>query len=734
MNNKITTLLSVFIILTSLLCEAQEKSRSELRKEQKHKQKVDAAYESDSPEFSEIKVPVRYKNHSIVVLAKQIEYSFLYDYASILDESKIIYKEKVRMRIKLQDNAAITAFSEFYFYGDDSKKYIRIIKPDGEKIDLDLSKAIKVTSGVPDHFKSYSLNAGITYKKMAIPNLEVNDILDYSFSTKKTFTDPEVAFVAFPKLIIPIQTSNAILYQKTIFESDKVCLLTTRSVNGAPELQRIPGQDGSTKVGKMYFEVRNQEPTKKEEFDYPLMHIPYIKFQVVYNRGSNRKKLTHYFRPNEQGEIRRTVGIIDIQTEVQRILDKAESSLWIKSYAKGIIKDMAKYNPTVTEKTEYLQKCYYMARTKLHYSNWHSSMSDEQFVRFWQLICEHNNWGIEIGIAYPKAIGKIENITSLYEIDLFVIVDEMTIFNSSSKNKPFKYSPNWVEGTSAYIYSQNESASSKIKRFHINSSSFSENSFREEQKITLDFKTKKAVIIDTIFSTGHCKSYYRKAVFYEEDLYQHHHLLTGIPKKKEKQKRKNRGNKFKLQEIARVNKEKEDKIFRKKTELIKTSLHEDGCTIDSITSFSLIKDGRSELFPERVYSIDFEVNDLIQKVGNNYLFSLGKLIGNYFEVEKRHSVRQNDVYFSYEKTHQLSYRIAIPEGYKPAGVNNLLKRIDNSAMLLEITATTTDKEVIVNYSVSYKASTVKREKWNEVLDVLTSVQDFYESKIMFKKI
>ena len=117
----------------------------------------------------------------------------------------------------------------------------------------------------------------------------------------------------------------------------------------------------------------------------------------------------------------------------------------------------------------------------------------------------------------------------------------------------------------------------------------------------------------------------------------------------------------------------------------------------------------------------------------NYLFQFGPLIGEPFEVTEKNKKRHNDVYFNYAKTHQFFFAITIPKGYKPAGYSKLNKKIDNSAMLYEVKTSIKNKQLIISHTLAYKTNFVKKEKWNEVLEVLTAVQNLYESKIMFKK-
>jgi len=125
-------------------------------------------------------IPDKWKNESAVILYKNKNYDF-HKYAK-----NVTYTTSTRKRIKLLDKSAVKEFSEFSFsdlfkpskkvfvYGIpikiDAKKDknqsvgIKIIKPDGKEIEIDIDKdAIQVDGKT----------------KIAISNLEVGDIIDY---------------------------------------------------------------------------------------------------------------------------------------------------------------------------------------------------------------------------------------------------------------------------------------------------------------------------------------------------------------------------------------------------------------------------------------------------------------------------------------------------------------------------------------------------------------------------
>ena len=116
-------------------------------------------------------VPDKWRNESAVIIYKSEEYSF-HKFGT-----KVTYTMAFRKRVKLQDQAAVTEFSEFSFRERFQSKRglyrnkeatntvgVKVIKPDGSEKEINIDQeAIKVDDK----------------KKIAIPNIEIGDIIDY---------------------------------------------------------------------------------------------------------------------------------------------------------------------------------------------------------------------------------------------------------------------------------------------------------------------------------------------------------------------------------------------------------------------------------------------------------------------------------------------------------------------------------------------------------------------------
>ena len=120
------------------------------------------------------------KKESAVILYQE----FFYDYHKFA--TNVRYTSGIRKRIKLLDKISVDDFSEFSFikkfrvkrgyWGRKGKKFvgIKIIKPNGKVREIEIGKEATQT----DNKKEY---------KIAIPGLEVGDIIDYYVHTVEPF-------------------------------------------------------------------------------------------------------------------------------------------------------------------------------------------------------------------------------------------------------------------------------------------------------------------------------------------------------------------------------------------------------------------------------------------------------------------------------------------------------------------------------------------------------------------
>ena len=136
-------------------------------------------------EFKITAVPEKWKNESAVIIGMKEEYLFKRQVARGKTTAGVNIKEYVHKRIKLQDKNAVEKFSTFYYVtmGGDGKAEYKVIKPDGKEVAIDMKSAIEEEQDVPDIYKPIYYKLKFKSMKIAIPDLEIGDIIDYTINS-----------------------------------------------------------------------------------------------------------------------------------------------------------------------------------------------------------------------------------------------------------------------------------------------------------------------------------------------------------------------------------------------------------------------------------------------------------------------------------------------------------------------------------------------------------------------
>jgi len=153
-------------------------------------------------EFNVTEIPEKWKNESAVIIGQRSEYLFTRAGSGKNLATVVKINEYIHKRIKLQDKNSLEKFSTFFYVtmGRDGKAAYKIIKTSGKDESIDMSTAIEEENEVPDIYRPIFYKLNIRSMKIAIPNLEVGDIIDYT--VRSTFDwDMKTAGIQFTPFI-----------------------------------------------------------------------------------------------------------------------------------------------------------------------------------------------------------------------------------------------------------------------------------------------------------------------------------------------------------------------------------------------------------------------------------------------------------------------------------------------------------------------------------------------------
>src|SRR5690606_28849883 len=170
---------------------------------------------------------------------------------------------------------------------------IKVIKPDGKETIINVSKE------AVDADKE---------KKIAIPNLEIGDIIDYYLHSEEPFKSQlEMGFDPVERTLGDVYP---IMNYKLIFQTENDFFLNFATYNGAPELKEIP----SNKGGERHYEFAAKDIEKNEfpRWFYPLIELPCYKFQVFFARSGKFEKRAEAFLSEKENIVKSTVSKEDV--------------------------------------------------------------------------------------------------------------------------------------------------------------------------------------------------------------------------------------------------------------------------------------------------------------------------------------------------------------------------------------------------------------------------------------
>ena len=676
-------------------------------------------------------IPDKWKNESAVIIYKNEFYNYHKFGASVT------YTSAIRKRIKLQDQAAITEFSEFSFkdkFYSNKGMYasrngtnvigIKIVKSDGKEIEIDVDKNAKEVD---------------KEKKIAIANLEIGDILDFYYYSVEPFKstiefgfDPEES---------PLGDVYPTMDLKLSFDTENDFFVNFNTYNGAPELKEIPTKNS----GERKYELVAKDIDKNEfpRWFYPLAELPCYKFQVFFARSGKFEARADAFLSDKEKVIKKTVTKEDIFNYYdEKFRPNADLGV-INDYLKG---------KTFADDEEKIRDVYYFTRHMFFtqyleaivigkstgtyfftmYKNPIFFENETSFVNYFMAFLKKNNIDYDIIVGTPRYNGSIDDLLIQRNVTVLLRVNTknplyLEYFNPFSSADQFNYN---LENTKAYAL-QVAKGKKVVDAINVNlpSSTLSDNvsKITSDVKISDDFSGLNVKKESSFF--GHLKEseqsdklYYFDYVFEDYKKYGTKSFIEYINNKKAKEKTTNQ-----IDAIVNKMKDQQKEAFKKSTS------DEYGFDIDD-HSLTIKNTGRFGKKSALVYEEDFAIkNNLIKKAGDNYLVEIGKLITAQVEIDKKEKERKNNIYMIYPRSFENEITMEIPAGYTVGGLDKLNKKVENETGGFVSTATIVDNKLVIKTNKYYKNYYEPNTNWNKMIQFLDAAYQFTQEKILLKK-
>ncbi|MCB0397602.1 MAG: DUF3857 domain-containing protein [Flavobacteriales bacterium] len=727
-------LISSTLIIFAITVSAQERPRSDAEK----KAAADLYFSKDDQDFSAVKGPDQWAGESAIILAQQVTYSYL------KKGRKGIIEEAVRRRIKLQDKSAVENFSEYYFYSFNAVG-VRITKSDGSIVEPDLSKAVPENEGRPGTFASPTTEN--IEMKLAIPNLEVGDILDYYEASKHT-TKLKNRSLEYDPHIATLEKDYPILMQRHKFIVDRDFHLAFASTNGAPQImQGPPGLDAKGKVNEsvriyVFTDTLKREKLEDELWSYHYLDRPTIKYQVFHEVQNELEHST--FAIDRNGGLKSSATGADVQAYTIGQINGDRLFAYLN--AAQITDYLDRYHPGVSNTDELINLIYYYMRYRImlaYFTDWNGNMVYEgvdnlvyaKDIRFLSTLLEvfkKKNIDAQIIAAVPRHMGTLDDLLLMDELKFAMRVNKTKIIYPFSNFSTMGYVDSSLEGVDAWVFnyeSNNDRSKWTQERMTLPYTSDSANYVSCVNIVNIDSAFGKVAVKRTTTVGGNMKNSYSVVPLYNTD-----YLLDDreelIPTFWEES---GDGKTEKAAELKRKKDEAYQQREKSKSDALKEDIEDDFDKCESYDGFKLVSDGRWEKSPLLIYEDQFTLTHVTNPAGKNFILDVGMFIGGQFQLTEKQMTRHDDIHMSSARSFNNKIIIPIPDGYYPDGLENLVMNVDNDYGTFTSTVEMQGDSLVVETLKRYKHADVKKEDWPQMIRFLDTAFDFSQKKLIFRR-
>jgi hypothetical protein len=653
---------------------------------------------------------------------------------------EILVQENERRRILLRDKFAVDQYSILYFRlsADGDAFAARVIKKDSSETLVDLTDAVRVDnpSTVPALFTSYtdqkiSATYRPTYYKIAIPDIEEGDIIEYEFvnyNTQRYLNNPD--YKEFDPVYYLCNRDLPVVKQilEVVTEDDRYHV-SYKSLKGAPAF--VPSTSNGNKVFR--WTDNNRDNISHARYVNRLIELPSVKFQVVYARNNSKslvwfkedtdpqkditleelaeKARTFWFQP---GKLK---GTGDYTEGLKAGFSDTKAALYKAMRKKGITRN--------SDEDDFIQKAYYTIRARTLHNKW----SDFAFAKVFSGLLAERKIAHEIIITTTNYQSTIEAASFAQELTWLIRCNNKYYANPYEHGNPEEL-PLGINGNPSVRFNALEEDAKAITEPLPATDTTANSMLARLNVLMVSSPTGPLLQIDkTVEAQGLSKDNMIDEVvaltpFIENDFnnYGGESMWDDMPPNTAKSA------------MDYFNEQKKE-LGEQKIKMMK-SLAEDyyGYTVTDYSSFNLLQDGRSIENRNLKYNEIFTIDDAVNTVGDDWLVSLPLLAGGLqVKLKKEEQTRTLPIDLQFARTQQYTITCAIPEGYTARGVEALNKTTRNEAGSFTVRAAIENNKVVIDVKKILKRKDLAAQKWPQLQELLNAVYAFSRSKILFTK-
>lgn len=714
---KIKVIRVVFSILLvqlfTLSVNADEKA-DYLKLAQKVRQEV---WSSTPADFQKRTVPDRYKNASAVILSYYRELSTDYYRKATADlvlnlrlTRQIDCTDMERMLIQINDKKALKDYSEFTFKTK-SRKWtwgyhhktqtvlgIRVIKKNGNVQEVSLDDYVDVKEGKNDKDLS---------QKIAVPGLEVGDCIDV-FSLDQIDTQEQ----QLDPFYFVLRQDEPVLYTKVHCVLDQSLATVYRTMNGAPDFTQTTDKDKNAVLDMVM-----DKPVDAESSIWynSLEQSPFIEMYIT----PTKAKVAVVEKAMRQKGVRGNPDVTPILQDDWKLLKSyvskgGYSPAGLPSTYKSVFKSAKKEGMSAEEKADRIYSFEYVSGG----SSQRAFNTVANYLR--KLGVE-----IEMGITTPFGALPVDKLINYNSTSWFFRLKGTDVYYfPGTYPKVASEIPYIYQGRKAYMQDSEEQITIPVSQAEANKSvndmvvKLDGTKLDISRKVTYSGEQKmygQSLVSpdNTLFGSSQLEAYWRYLKYDDKDPY-------SCYTKKESAELKGAFNEYQKNAIDPF-----------KAEI---SSYHDADPVQ-VGGYGVDCVGIRRDSSNFVYHVDYVMDGMVKRAGNNYLLSVGKLIGSSLKLEGKDRERIDDVWRKMAFVDEWNIEIPLPQGYKVSA--EALKKIETSVanecgeFTVKATAGNESVKVYVRKCFAHRVEPVSN--WSKLLALVDACSAFADKQMVIAK-
>lgn len=710
----IRVVFSILLVqLLTLSVNADEKA-DYLKLAQKVRQEV---WSSTPADFQKRTVPDRYKNASAVILSYYRELSTDYYRKATADlvlnlrlTRQIDCTDMERMLIQINDKKALKDYSEFTFKTK-SRKWtwgyhhktqtvlgIRVIKKNGNVQEVSLDDYVDVKEGKNDKDLS---------QKIAVPGLEVGDCIDV-FSLDQIDTQEQ----QLDPFYFVLRQDEPVLYTKVHCVLDQSLATVYRTMNGAPNFTQTTDKDKNAVLDMVM-----DKPIDAESSIWynSLEQSPFIEMYIT----PTKAKVAVVEKAMRQKGVRGNPDVTPILQDDWKLLKSyvskgGYSPAGLPSTYKSVFKSAKKEGMSAEEKADRIYSFEYV-----------SSGSSQRAFNTVANYLRKLGVEIEMGITTPFGALPVDKLINYNSTSWFFRLKGTDVYYfPGTYPKVASEIPYIYQGRKAYMQDSEEQITIPVSQAEDNKSvtdmvvKLDGTKLDISRKVTYSGEQKmygQSLVSpdNTLFGSSQLEAYWRYLKYDDKDPY-------SCYTKKESAELKGAFNEFRKNAIDPF-----------KAEI---SSYHDGDPVQ-VSGYGVDCVGIRRDSSNFVYHVDYVMDGMVKRAGNNYLLSVGKLIGSSLKLEGKDRERIDDVWRKMAFVDEWNIEIPLPQGYKVSA--EALKKIETSVanecgeFTVKATAGNESVKVYVRKCFAHRVEPVSN--WSKLLALVDACSAFADKQMVIAK-